>query len=197
MNKSTRNFSGRILGLAVLGVSCCSPVFSADARASVNPANMPAIGHVDARFQAYNVEMLEVTGGKFWKPYKDLRANSAPRPDANRPGSTPAGMSANLYQYRPPIDLGNARLRKLAAALGPAYVRVSGTWANTTYFQNAEGPVPATPPKGFNGVLTREQWKGVVDFAHAVNAEIITSFATSAGTRNPEGVWTPDQARAF
>ncbi|HEY1213552.1 MAG TPA: hypothetical protein VGE93_07950 [Bryobacteraceae bacterium] len=197
MSRSTRNFSGRILGLAVLGVSCCSPVFSADVRASVNPANMPAIGHVDARFQAYNVEMLEVTGGKFWKPYKDLRANSAPRPDANRPGSTPAGMSANLYQYRPPIDLRNARLRKLAAALGPAYVRVSGTWANTTYFQNAEGAAPATPPRGFNGVLTREQWKGVVDFAHAVNAEIIPSFATSAGTRNADGVWTPDQARAF
>ena len=43
-------------------------------------------------------------------------------------------MSPDLYQYRPPIDLSNARLRKLAAALGPAYVRVSGTWANTDLF---------------------------------------------------------------
>ena len=42
-------------------------------------------------------------------------------------------MNPDLYEYRPPIDLTNARLRKLAAALGPAYVRVSGTWANTTY----------------------------------------------------------------
>lgn len=34
-----------------------------------------------------------------------------------------------MFQARPSIDLTNARLRKLAAALGPAYVRVSGTWA--------------------------------------------------------------------
>jgi heparanase len=197
MYKCTRISSGRILGLAVLGMSCCSPAFSADGSTSVNPASMPVIGHVDPRFQAYNIEMLEVTGGKFWKPYKDLQANSARKPDAHPSGSTPAGMSSSLYQYRPPIDLGNARLRRLAAALGPAYVRVSGTWANTTYFHDAEGPAPETPPKGFNGVLTREQWKGVVDFAHAVNAEIVTSFATSAGTRNAEGAWTPDQARAF
>jgi hypothetical protein len=44
-------------------------------------------------------------------------------------------MDPALYRQRPPIDLTNPRLRKLAAALGPAYVRVSGTWANTTYFQ--------------------------------------------------------------
>ena len=106
-------------------------------------------------------------------------------------------MSPDLYQYRPPIDLSNARLRKLAAALGPAYVRVSGTWANTTYFQDSDKPAPKTAPKGFNGVLTREQWKGVVDFAQAANAKIVTSFATSAGTRNAAGVWTPDQARQF
>ncbi|MGH9695196.1 MAG: hypothetical protein ACRD5Z_13690, partial [Bryobacteraceae bacterium] len=53
------------------------------------------------------------------------------------------------------------------------------------------------PPKGFNGVLTRRQWKGMVDFAHAVNAEIVTSFAISPGTRDARGVWTPKQARQF
>ena len=41
-------------------------------------------------------------------------------------------MNPSMYQYRAPIDLTNARRRKLAAALGPAYARVSGTWANTT-----------------------------------------------------------------
>ena len=102
-------------------------------------------------------------------------------------------MNADLYQYRPPIDLSNARLRKLAAALGPAYVRVSGTWANTTYFSATDTP-PAAPPAGFKGVLSRAQWKGVVDFAQAVNAEIVTSFATGAGTRDSAGVWTAEQA---
>jgi hypothetical protein len=86
-------------------------------------------------------------------------------------------------------------LRKLAAALRPAYVRVSGTWANTTYFHNSDQPAPKTPPKGFGGVLTREQWKGVADFARAVDARLVTSFATSGGTRDAAGNWTPVQAR--
>jgi len=44
-------------------------------------------------------------------------------------------------------------------------------------------------------VLTRPQWKGVIDFAYAVNASLTTSFAISAGVRDAAGVWTPDQAR--
>lgn len=173
-----------------------SPAVSSEAIA-LNPGTFPAVGQVDGRFQAYNIEMLEVTGGRFWKPYKDLQAASSAKTGTAKTGATPASMSANLYEYRPPIDLSNARLRKLAAALGPAYVRVSGTWANTTYFYDSNGPAPTSPPKGFKGILTREEWKGVIDFAHAVDAEIIASFATSAGTRNAEGVWTPDQARPF
>ena len=106
-------------------------------------------------------------------------------------------MDPNLFQYRPPIDLSNARLRRLAKALEPAYLRVSGTWRNSTYFQDDDQPAMQTPPKGFNGVLTRAQWKGVVDFSHAVGAEIMTSVATSGGTRDASGVWTPEQAKAI
>jgi hypothetical protein len=85
----------------------------------------------------------------------------------------------------------------LAAALGPAYVRVSGTWANTTFFQDSNNPAPATAPNGFKGVLTRAEWKGVVDFSHATNAEIVTSFAIGPGTRDAAGIWEPEQARQF
>lgn len=159
---------------------------------SVDPAKMPGIGTVDQRFQSYNIEMAEVTGGSFWKPYGSSQAKSAPARRPEQSDSTPAGMDPNLYEYRPPIDLANPRLRKLAAALGPAYVRVSGTWANSMYFADSDTP-PAKAPTGFSGVLTRKQWIGVVDFAHAVNAEIVTSFATSVGTRNADGVWTPKQ----
>ena len=84
-------------------------------------------------------------------------------------------------------------MRKLAAALAPAYLRVSGTWANSTYFADSDDAPPAPPP-GFNGVLTRQQWRGVVDFAQAVDARIVTSFAISPGTRDAAGVWKPDQA---
>ncbi|MGD9727718.1 MAG: hypothetical protein AB7V39_15195 [Nitrospiraceae bacterium] len=126
---------------------------------TVNPSTMPRIGAVDDRYQSYNVEMLELTGGNFWKPYGpglDTALRPPASSDQQDPGresgtpspDTPSGMNPALYQYRPPIDLTDPRLRKLAAALGPAYVRVSGTWANTTYFPETE-QAPLTPPAGF------------------------------------------------
>src|SRR5580658_2157220 len=124
---------------------------------SINPAAMPRVGTIDERFQSYNIEMVEVTGGRFWKPYASKSADTT-IPNANQP----VGMDPSLYEYRPPIDLSKARLRKLAAALGPAYLRVSGTWANTTFFQDSDAPAPAAPPDGFKAVLTRAEWKGVV-----------------------------------
>lgn len=163
----------------------------------IDPAKMNRASTVDQRFQAYNIEMVEVTGGRFWRPYRDVKPSPGSQRDTRTSASKPAAMNADLYEYRPPVNLYNARLRKLAAALGPTYVRVSGTWANTTYFADREGAAPATPPKGFNSVLTREQWKGVIDFAQAVDAKIVTSFAASAGVRDAQGVWTPEQARAF
>jgi hypothetical protein len=90
---------------------------------------MPRVGTIDERFQSFNIEMLEVTGGRFWAPYKQQgEAPEAPadsKPDAK--ASTPPDMDPSLYRYRPPIDLSNPQLRKLAAGLAPSYVRVSGT----------------------------------------------------------------------
>src|SRR4051794_27092692 len=121
----------RVRGLGLIVVALTAPAcqhqppLSAPPGAhgpTVTPASLPRVGTVDERYQSYNVEMLEVTGGKFWKPY-------APQPEAapnieTPPAAkdTPAGMNVAMYQYRPPIDLKNPRLRKLAAALGPAYV---------------------------------------------------------------------------
>ena len=73
---------------------------------SLVPANMPRIGTVDERFQSYNIEMVEVTGGLFWKPYAQT-----------------ADTDHGLYSQRKPKDLRNPLLRKLAAALSPASAR--------------------------------------------------------------------------
>ncbi len=177
---------------ATVGFTSAALVFAAGPLAqSLAPGRMPRVGTIDARYQSYNVEMVEVTGGRFWKPYGSTRpAEASPAP---RTG-TPAGMDPSLYEYRPPIDLAQSRLRMLARALGPAYVRVSGTWANATFFADSDTP-PATAPAGFGGILTRGQWKGVLDFARAADAAIVTSLATSAGTRDASGGWTPAQAR--
>jgi hypothetical protein len=160
---------------ALLAVLACSGAL-ADGLL-VDPTKMTGVGTVDERFQSYNIEMVEVTGGRFWKPY----------------GSVPPTAGADLYAYRPPIDLNRIKLRRLAAALAPAYMRISGTWANSTYFSDTENPTSALPA-GFNGILTRGQWRDVVDFSQAVDAKIVTSFAISPGTRDAAGGWTPDQA---
>ena len=165
---------------------------------AVSPTTMPRVATVDQRYQSYNVEMAEVIGGTFWKPYRQQgKAAQNAQQAANGPSSSGADLQADstMFEARPPIDLTNTRLRKLAAALGPAYMRVSGTWANTVFFHDSDTAAPASPPRGFRGVLTRPQWKAVIDFAHAVNARLTTSFAISAGVRDAAGEWTPDQAR--
>ena len=162
--------------------------------ASANPAQLPAIGTVDERYQSYNVEMVEVTGGRFWRPYDSVPDSAETAADSSESDGTPTGMDPSLYEYRPPVDLANPRLRMLARALGPAYVRVSGTWSNRTYVPAEGEEPPESPPEGYGGVLTPEQWEGVVDFSKAVDGEIVTSFAIGAGVRDEEGAWTSVQA---
>ncbi|WP_244485156.1 hypothetical protein [Bradyrhizobium tropiciagri] len=150
------------------------------AEPTLDVARMPRIATIDPRFQSYNIEMVEVTGGRFWKPYAAADARTYPK--------------AERFAARAPIDLHDGRLRSLAAALAPAYLRVSGTWANSTFFADSDAP-PSAPPAGFKGVLTQRRWRDVIDFSHAVDAPIVTSFAISAGTRDSEGRWTSEQAR--
>ncbi|HEV2486548.1 MAG TPA: hypothetical protein VGT08_13530 [Terracidiphilus sp.] len=192
----------QVYSFALVGAAVCAAAIFAipalgQSSATVTPSKMSKLATVDPRFVSYNVEMVEVTGGRFWKPYKSATpADAAPRPntaDANQQ----VGVSNALFQYRKPINLGNPRLRKLATALGPVYMRVSGSWANSTYFQDDDLPALKDPPKGFRGVLTRAEWKGVVDFSRAVDAKIVTSVAVSPGVRDASGVWTPDQAKAL
>ena len=180
-----------MVGVSAAGLACSA---QNEVPHKLIPGKMAKTAIVDPRFLSYNVEMVEVTGGRFWAPYKSASADAAPKPpDPNMP----AGIDPNLFQYRKPIDLSNARLRKLAAALGPAYMRVSGTWANSTYFQDNDAPAPAQAPEGFRGVLTQAEWKGVIDFSQAADAPIVTSVAISSGVRDKEGVWTPEQAKAL
>src|SRR5215472_6943367 len=109
---------GRVL--FAVGIGCAGICPAQQPSASVAPAKMPKLGTVDARFASYNVEMVEVTGGRFWKPYKSKTPAPASAQSQQNPNQ-PVGESASTFEYRPPIDLSNVRLRKLAAALGPSY----------------------------------------------------------------------------
>ena len=181
--------------LPMLAATIVTMVTIAGAQApSVQPGTLRRVTEVDPRYVSYNVEMVEVTGGRFWAPYRSQSSAPAEAP-APVAGPSVPGMDPNLFRMRSPLDLSDARLRHLARALGPAFMRVSGTWANSTYFHDADTAAPTTPPPGFGGVLTRTQWRGVVEFAKATDARIVTSFAISPGTRDASGVWTPAEAQ--
>src|SRR5689334_5989890 len=125
---SSRHFRQvTLIAAAIAGVTA-----TINAQSALDPKQMKALGEVDPRFVSYNVEAVEVTGGRFWAPFKSLSKDAAPL----APGEFGGIRDTNepRFKYRPPIDLFNTKLRKLAAALGPAYVRVSGSWRNSTYF---------------------------------------------------------------
>ena len=151
------------------------------------------VAEIDERFSSYNVEMAEVVGGDFWIPYDQMDTT---RMAAIGDGQVHLGEDQNRYRYRPPVDLSNRRLRTLARALSPAFVRVSGSWANYVYFQDNDSTKLEQAPEGFRNVLSREEWRGVLDFAAATGADLMTSFTISSGVRDTAGRWTPEQAPA-
>ena len=161
------------------------------AAATISPSTLPQLTTIDERFQSYNVEMAEVIGGDFWKPYAARKAKTATKPIT----TFEIGKDPAMFEKRAPVDLANARLRKLAAALGPAYVRVSGTWANSVFFEDTDAVEAGPTPSGYQSVLTRAQWAGVIAFTRAVDAKLVTSFAISSGVRDADGIWTPAQAK--
>ena len=163
----------------------------------LSPSKMKKLGTVNPRYLSYNVEMVEVTGGRFWKPYNAAVNPEAPKLPNQRPEDQQVGSTSGPFEYRAPIDLSNPRLRNLAKALAPAYMRVSGSWQNSTYFQDDDNPALKNPPGGFKGVLTRSEWKSVLDFVRMTNGALVTSFAVSPGTRDASGTWTPTQAKAL
>lgn len=149
---------------------------------------MKYVGKVDERFQSFNVEMCEVIGGDFWIPYNLI--------DSVKKTSNKTGFAALKWKIEP-INLYEKKLRNLAAGLGPTYVRVSGTWANAIYFQNNDEVKMTNPPTGFKNLLTRKQWKGVVDFCKAVDGKLVTSFPISDGMRDENGKWQPTQVKSI
>lgn len=78
--------------------------------------------------------------------------------------------------------------------LGPVWVRTSGTWATKTYY-DFDGHTGGTAPEGFQNVLTREQWEGVLDFVKAVDGRLLISVGNCVGNHKPDGSWDPAQAR--
>jgi heparanase 1 len=113
-----------------------------------------------------------VVGGEFWAaPGQEkglLRTNAVRRYDFSRP-----------------------RLRRLAAALAPAYLRIGGTDADRTAYQIGDEPVRP----GARWVLTRQRWDEVNEFAMAVDLRLAFTLNAGPSARDRQGNWDPESAR--
>ncbi len=95
-----------------------------------------------------------------------------------------------------PIDFTRPQLLRLAEALGPAYVRFSGTKIDETYY-DATGTLGANPPGAYKYVLDRDEWDAANRFARAAGLRVIIGINGGPGPRNADGTWNPDNARAL
>ena len=146
---------------------------------TLNPQDLKEIRNIDERLVSYNIEMTEVTGGTFWKEYTEAQiAGKEDFPASS--GFHDFTAAAELMQYYPPINLYDEKLRRLASALSPSWIRVSGSWATKTYY-DFDGSTGGKAPEGYQSVLTKEQWIGVLDFVKAVNGKLLVSVSNCAG----------------
>ncbi len=146
---------------------------------------------VDERLMSYNIEMTEVTGGTFWMAYTPGQVAGT---EAVPPLTSMADLG-KLQEWYDPIDTKNERLLNLGKALGPVWVRVSGTWANKTYY-NFDGKYePGVVPEGFQNALQKEQWLSLLDYVKAIGGKLQISFANCEGIHHADEPWSPWQAK--
>ncbi len=149
-------------------------------------ADLKLIRKTDKRLVSYNIEMTEITGGTFWKAYTPGQiAGEEEFPPLTSTDLKDITAMSELMEYYPPIDLYNDKLRSLAGELGPAWIRVSGSWATKTYY-DFDGETGGKAPEGYQSVLTKEQWTGVLDFVRSVGGKLLISVSNCAGD-HPNG----------
>lgn len=151
------------------------------------------IRQIDPRMVSYNIEMTEVTGGTFWKAYTSGQIDGTE--EFRFSGElTDFTSTKDLVQYYPPINLYDEKLRAYARKLGPAWIRVSGTWATKTYY-DFEGKTQGVAPEGYASVLTKAQWIGVLDFVQAVGGKLLISISNCAGDHPKRRSAGPDAGK--
>ena len=162
----------------------------------LNPHELKALREVNPMMMSYNIEFAEVTGGTFWRKYTPGQIAGTEPFSVDMSGGMETAFSGMMQVY-PPINLYDEKLRALAKAFGPLWVRVSGTWATKTYY-DLDDSMGGKVPEGYLNTLTREQWVGVLDFVKAVGAKLMVSVSACAGVYGvneaPIPPWTPHEA---
>ena len=134
-----------------------------------------AVALVDARFVSFAVDTIQVVGGPFWAP----------------PGQGKGLLSTSPVSR---FSFTRPRLRRLAGALGPAYLRIGGTDADRTVYDLGDAPGSQAPGKA-HGVLTRAIWDEVNGFARELDLRLLFTLNAGPTARDAAGDWDPAGAR--
>jgi heparanase 1 len=95
-----------------------------------------------------------------------------------------------------PVELKNDKLRYLAHALAPAFLRVGGTDADRTFY--GFGPDEGRPyPKSFQAAMLPADWDQLHEFLNATGTELFFTVNAGPGPRDSEGNWDASQFRAL
>ncbi len=162
-----------VSAIVPLLVACHPTVPEADRIAAVTVDDSQALAQLDERFLSVAVDSSQLVGLEFWNP------------DAT---------SDTEWVPIEPYDFARQELLPLASALAPAWLRIGGTQADVIWYDLSEDPV-TEPPEGHEGVLTREQFDGVCDFATEAGLDLLFTLNAGFGVRDEADVWLPDNAR--
>lgn len=160
--------------VVLLTAAACVPnAGAATRRLRLDPSALTRAAEVDERFLSVAVDVDQVVGGTFWDP---------------------AGGPTEVRS--PPYDFTRPRLRALAGALAPAYLRIGGSAADRTFYDVADPPAGAPPPP-YQEVLSRAQWDAVNEFAAALGFGVVLTVNAGDGPRDATGAWIDANARAL
>ena len=136
------------------------------------------ISRVDPRFLSFAVDTAQVVGGEFWAP----------------PGQGRGLLDTGPVQA---YDFSRPRLRQLAAALAPAYLRVGGTDADRTVYRLGERDAERGAAKHARWALTGARWDALSEFARALDLKLVFTLNAGRSARDQNGDWDPESARAL
>ncbi|KAL1516048.1 hypothetical protein AB1Y20_002660 [Prymnesium parvum] len=132
------------------------------------------LGRVDERYLSFTIDLGQIAEPtRFWNP---------------------DGSGETIG--RPTFDFANPRLRHMAAALAPAYLRIGGTEADRVIY-SLEGTPPEQPPPPFKSVLTAAHVDALGEFALTTGLHVAFAVNAGWGARSAGGAWVSGMSRAL
>jgi len=138
-------------------------------RAVVHIDTARALRDLPVRFLSVALDTAHVVGAPFWG------------------GSTEHGKGVNLNE---------SRLRLLATAIGPSYLRVGGTDADRIVY-DMQSPDARSVDSNGRSVLTAARWNELADFVRAIDYKLVFTLNFGEASRDENGDWDPESARAL